>query len=304
MFTAEIALNQKNSVILAQADTGEETGIRVEVLLNYAGHYRVSVDDCIYFLRDITDHQYASLFDNPFMAFLKELHEAFGTRIHLNLYYKDGDCFTLERVPEKYRAEWEQNADWLRLSFHAKADKPDRPYLNAEYDELKADVLSVRKEVLRFAGEKLWGPVTTLHFGDATIKGCRALRDSGYQVLVGDFNIDLVNKLPVAYYLNDMQRRHIYNLFIWKDYETDITFVRSAIIIDTIPREGIVPFLDCIKKDAHRSVYMDLLIHEQYFYPSYPLYQAEYCDKLMTAVQWAVENGYQPGFLEECVLGL
>ena len=49
------------------------------------------------------------------------------------------------------------------------------------------------------------------------------------------------------------------------------------------------------------SAYVDLLTHEEYFYPFYSGYQPDYREKVLTAVKWAVNNGYEPAFLEECV---
>jgi hypothetical protein len=45
------------------------------------------------------------------------------------------------------------------------------------------------------------------------------------------------------------------------------------------------------------------MIHEQYFYPSYFNYQPDFREKVMTAVKWAVDKGYKPAFLSECVSG-
>ena len=169
-------------------------------------------------------------------------------------------------MPAKYKEEWKSNADWLRLSFHALANEPDKPYINSSYDEVKQDCKKVMEQIERFAGEEIMGPVTTLHWGEATVDGCRALRDLGYKCQVGDFNVD--NDLPpVSYYLEVDQRRHINKRFIWKDNKEDIIFFRSAIIADTHKLGEIPGFLDKIYADPHKSCYMDLLIHEQYFYP-------------------------------------
>ena len=155
-------------------------------------------------------------------------------------------------------------------------------------------------QVRRFGGEEITGPVTTLHWGEATVEGCRALRDLGYKCLPCDFNVD--NDLaPCSYYLDVEKRRHINKRLIWRDNKEGIIFVRCAIIIDTKKQGQIVPFLDNIKTDPHMSAYIDLLVHEQYFYSSYSAYQPEYRQKVLTAVKWAVDNGYQPAFLEECV---
>ena len=65
--------------------------------------------------------------------------------------------------------------------------------------------------------------------------------------------------------------------------------------------EEIASFLGAIKEDPHKSGYMDLLIYEQYFYPFYEAYQTDYRQKVLTSVQWAVNNGYQSAFLSECI---
>lgn len=297
MFSAVIPLSEGGHMLTAETSSGKAQ-IRVTVQLDYAGYYRLSIDDAVWFLRDLTDHGYESLFDNPFLKFLKEVHELYGTKIHINIYYQDGETFTITSVPDRYREEWQHNADWLCLSFHARANMPNNPYDGADYETMKADLSAVKREAIRFAGEELWSRVTTLHWGAATYDGCRALRDGGYKVLVGDFNVD-DEKPAVSYYFNLDQRRNIKRRFIWRDEDLGVTFVRSAIILDTHPLSEIVPFLDEIKGDSLRSPYLDLLIHEQYFYPSYPKYQPDYRDKVLTAVRWATENGYRSAFLQE-----
>jgi hypothetical protein len=109
------------------------------------------------------------------------------------------------------------------------------------------------------------------------------------------------NLPPCSYYLDVEKRRHINKRLIWRDNKERIIFVRCAIIIDVFKLENIVPFLDELKKDPHRSAYIDLLMHEQYFYTFYPSCQPDYRQKVLAAVKWAVNNGYEPAFLEECV---
>jgi len=65
--------------------------------------YRVSVDDNIRFLEDIAAHpEYTSLFDNPFLKMFREIHEAYGTKFHFNLFFERGD-FNLTMVPDRFR---------------------------------------------------------------------------------------------------------------------------------------------------------------------------------------------------------
>lgn len=294
----------RNTITVSQTGGPSET-ITVYRLKNYTGKYRLSLDDNIWFLQDIAQNQnkYQSIFENPYLQLMKQVHTEYGTKIHINVYYQSDGPFNITMMPDKYKDEWTENASWLRLSFHAYADKPDMPYIHASYDQVKNDCEAVLHEIRRFAGDAVIGPVTTLHWGEATVDGCRALRDCGYKCLVADFNVDnaLAERIPVSYYLDLEQRRNVFKRFIWKDNRQDIIFFRSAIIIDTHPVDKIPAFLDNIWRDPLQSRYMDLLIHEQYFYPHYVGYQPEYKEKILTAVRWAVEKGYQPAFLDECV---
>ena len=56
-----------------------------------------------------------------------------------------------------------------------------------------------------------------------------------------------------------------------------------------------------IRRDTNPHGFMDLMIHEQYFYPFYRNYQPDYRQKVLTAVKWASDNGYEPAFLSECI---
>lgn len=301
LFTAPLTLTKYETQICAK-DTvsGEEVSILLYWLPDFAGKYRVSLDDNIWFLREIAQNNYNSILECEYLAFWKELYDTYGTKTHINIYLKDEADFNIAQLSDRYKDEWIASRDWLRLSFHAKANEPAQPYLNASYDEMKRDVEDVRREIKRFAGEEVMGPVTTLHWGDATLEATRALRDSGYDVLLCDFNMPPFNTYPCAYYLTgETERMHMYDRFIWRDTKENITFVRCAIIANCYEPEEIPPFLDAVARDPHRGAFIDLLIHEQYFFPHYERYQPNYREKMITAVKWAVDHGYEPAFLDE-----
>jgi len=302
VYIANVILKKyRNTIEVVDELSGQKDTITVYYLKNYTDKYRLSLDDNIWFLKDIASNadKYKSIFDNQYLGFLRKVNREFGTKIHINIYYQDNG-FNLSYMPDKYKNEWKENSNWLRLSFHALQDKPDKPYIHAGYVEIKRDCELVIDQIRRFAGEELIGPVTTLHWGEATVEGCRALRDAGYKCQVGDFNVD--NELPpVSYYLDVDKRRHINSRFIWKDNIENIIFFRSSIIIDCHRLDEITDFLDKIYEDPVKSGFIDLLIHEQYFYPAYFNYQADYRQKIMTSVKWAVSKGYKPAFLSDCI---
>lgn len=145
--------------------------------------YRFSLDDNIFLFADLSEQTYASLFDQPYLKFLRELHSEYGAKIQLNCYFET-EGFCLRDMSGKYREEWEENADWLRLSFHARKDDPPNPYAEADYQELYQDCNMVQEEIRRFAGEKTLDLYTTLHYCQAAPEGVRALRDCGIKGLV------------------------------------------------------------------------------------------------------------------------
>lgn len=305
MFTGNVQLTQyQNTLTVHNCTTNETRQITVYWLPNFAGHYRLSIDDNIWFLRDIYQQKdnYQSLFDNPYLGFLRQVHKTYGTKIHLNLFYET-DGFNLSQFPERFKAEWQANADWLRLSFHAKGEFPDMPYRYAGYEQVSQDCAIVNNEIQRFAGEAVMGPVTTLHWGEATVEGSRALRDAGYTTQLGYFNVD--DNLPaVSYYLSEAQRRHMKKRFVWHDNQENISFVRASIVLDKTDVADIVPFLDSYAdKPSGLPPFADFLIHEQYFYPFYEAYQPDYRERILTAVKWATDNGYKPAFLGDALFG-
>ncbi len=300
-------LNNDTTLILKQGENTirvkTETGAISKIKVFYAPHlnkqYRISIDDAIWFLRDIHQNRevYTSIFDNPFLKYFKEVHDRNGLKLHINLFYET-EGFNLSDMTDKFKKEWMANAGWIRLSIHARAEFPDNPYINAGYEDIKKDALLINKEIERFAGRQLINRVTTLHWGEVPVEVCRGLRDSGYKVLVCDFNVDN-NLPPCSYYLTAPQRRHMNKRFIWHDNKEDITFVRSSIIVDTVKHENIVHFLNSYASNKVFLPYVDFLVHEQYFYSFYHNHQPDYTAKLNTCIRWAEENGYHPGFVDE-----
>jgi hypothetical protein len=301
VFSAPVELKGYKNIIVAMDDHGVKSSITVFWLKDLADHYRLSIDDAVWFLKDIhlNRNQYRSLFENPFLKLLQEVHHNYGTKVHINIFYET-EGFDLSQMTEKFKPEWKANADWLKLSFHAKAEFPDNPYRNACYTQAKNECEAVIREIRRFAGDETSTPITTLHWGEVPVEVSRALRDAGYKGQLCDFNVD-DNLAPCSYYLTVPQRRHMLKRFVWRDNTEDIIFIKSSIILDTMKLDTIVPHLDQYEQQSRKPPYVDLLIHEQYFYPYYKSYQNDYAGKILTAVKWANDNGYKPKFLSDCL---
>lgn len=303
-FETEIGLRPgKNKVDIVNLTSGYSENIFIYRGDSFEDKYRLSIDDCIWFLKDINQHknQYKSIFDNPFLSLFRELNQKYGTKVHFNLFYRT-EGFDLSEMTDQFKDEWQANSDWIRLSFHAEKEFPDAPYTNADYQTVAQDCANIHREILRFAGKEVMSPVTTVHWGSANLEGCRALKDAGYKALIGYFNID--NELPaVSYYLNSEQIRNIKKKFIWTDNQENLLFIRTSIVIDTIKKDDIESHLNSNKdKDGRLPPFVDFLVHEQYFYPDYFNYQQDYGIRIETALKWALSNHYSPEFVEDAFL--
>jgi sugar lactone lactonase YvrE len=302
-FRALALLKGRETTITAETPAGARHTITVFWDRGSDRRYRVSTDDNILFLKDIAEHAetYRSIFDNPYLAFWRQMHDKYGAKIQHNIYYETPG-FNLSQMPEKFKSEWRQNAAWMRLSFHARSNDPDRPYVHASPDRLLADYRLVTREIERFAGKETLSSFTTIHWGEATEAAVAALRREGVRGLAGYFRAG--GDFPsVSYYLNLPQVLHLMNRDYWKDTVNDILFVRHDIVINTIPLAEIVPYLEKLSADPHQAEVMELMIHEQYFYPNYRAYEPDFRQRVERAIEFVHRRGYRPVFYDEGFVG-
>ena len=302
-FRVPVVLRERETRIVAEAGPGRRDAITLLWDRDSLPRYRFSIDDNIQFLKDIAEHAatYASIFDNPYLAFWREMHRNYGAKFHFNIYYQT-QGFNLSQMPVRYRQEWRQNADWIRLTFHARANEPDRPYLEAPAGQIRQDYRLVTREIERFAGQELLSPFTTIHWGTTTLAGARALRGEGVRGLAGYF--EARDELPtVCYYLPLERWRYLMGRDYWKDTREDLIFIRHDIVVNTVPLEKIVPHLERVAADPRQSEVLELMIHEQYFYPGYLAYQPDFRQRVERALQWVTQRGYKPVFYKDGFLG-
>lgn len=308
-FTCEIPLSRrKNEIAVSARQEGSTMENRITVLWDKGStpRYRFSVDDNIEFLRDLAfgAERYSSLFEHWYLAFWRRMHEEFGAKIHINIYYQTvTQDFTLRQMPEKWKAEWEANADWLHLTFHARQDQPHRIYRNASYEQMATDYDLVEGEIKRFAGVSVLSRVTTVHFAEAPRDACRALYDRGIRVLIAIFRREEEGECTTGYYLPEAVKDYANGRDSYYDPETDLIFVTEDATVNSLTPDEIAPWLDSQAANPHTSELIELLIHEQYFRKELHYYQPDIEEKVIRSLQWVTARGYQPVFWGDGFLG-
>ncbi len=301
------------------------------------------IDDVIWPFRDLTRDRPASIFEQRWLKILKEAHDRFGLKVALNAFYRTdyfyGDEeFTLADMTDAYKAEWEANADWLKIGFHAKQEFPDYPHVNIDYEDMKNQYLRFEKEVKRFAGEKTLSTAFNPHWSPVSREGIQALSDCGVLlscVTSGDLCSfeDFDGKLPYG-----VSARLKYNrkpeTAIWTRSRPGSDKVSAALSgYNHISTEDDMKTLHTTKmfwdegtkiyfkkfftsvllngtpieniKDVVRSTlkgeYSCFATHEQYAYPHYYGYQANTREKLFAACEVYEEEGYEYIFIEDLI---
>lgn len=300
-------------------------------------NYFFFVDDNIWVFRDLTNNGGDSLFDNPYLSIYKRLHDKYGMKVQLNLFYQThtGD-FNLSQMTDRYKEEWKANSDWLRLSFHARSEFPDFPYVNASYDEAKKDFSDIKNEIIRFAGEECLSFDMMTHWGPMSGAGCKAFRDEGAVTLCvtsGDcpMNDEYIGILPKEHVERLMQNREAaneaypfprimgggemfpfirsYNHFqkeradkykgtrdFYYDEKTDLYF--KAFSDMTLNLYEPDRILEILQGLSHQE-FIGMAIHEQYFYKDYFNYQPNFEEKIETALKYLTKQGYKSVWMNE-----
>ncbi len=252
-------------------------------------HFCFTVDDNIRVFKELTEREYTSVFDHPYLAAYRRLHEKHGLCVQLNLFY-ECEGFTLASMTDRYRDEFEKNADWLKMSFHSRLENV-RPYEHSGYEEVYADCKAVEDEILRFAGKKTLAKTTTIHFCLLTAGGIRAMEKRGTQGLLGLYGNDQKPRLSYQTGEEDVIRIRAGKTVT----DGKIAYAGIDIVLNLYSREENLALLSQL---YGRSL-IKVMIHEQYFYPDYPYYQADFEEKLDAVFAALVRKGYKGTFFEK-----
>lgn len=250
-----------------------------------------TIDDNIRFFKEIYENKNKSIFEHPYLSMLLRLNKRFGLKVQLNLFYKT-ENFDLSMMSDMYKAEWENNSDWLKLSFHSEYEN-ESPYAFSGYDEVYDHCKAVNGAILRFASETSLAKTTTIHYCAATDDGVLAVKDNGYKGLLGLYG-EKGNEVT-SYNLPEEYASRIRNGETVA--KNGISFAPIDIVLNMFSTEQILDKLLAVS--CRDNIWV--MIHEQYFYPDYPYYQSDFEDKLSATFECLNKNGYKSMFFEELI---
>lgn len=301
-FRADVLLTAPDNLITARSPAGAD---EITVLYDRASYprYRFSVDDNILFLKDLSEQMPASIFDHWYLAFWREMHERFRAKIHINIYHQT-EGFALPLMPDRWREEWAANAHWLHLSFHGLQNEPAWIYRNAPARRLARDFEWVMDEIYRFATPAVTSDTTTVHWAEATREGVVALYQRGIRKLIALPGFHPDGSPRTTYHLDRTQVQHLLERDAWRDPDTGMIFISCDEVVNSYTPEEVPQVLDRQAQSPHTCELIELLIHEQYFREELTAnYRPDIRERVIAALQWVSERGYEPCFWGEGFLG-
>ena len=312
VWTAKVLISDYKTLLTAEnRANGESCSINLLKFADPVGKFRLSSDDNILFLQDITANKdkYNSIFDNPYLALYKKAHDLYGAKVHLNLFYEyipdekyfsaHPDYFDLSMMTDKFRSEFKANSDWLKLAFHSNSEFPDKPYKFATAQKVTEDYEKIRREIVRFAGDSSMTNSTTVHWGAANREVVRALHDLGLRSLTGYFRRNAKGEPSVSYYFEDERLEHIGSRDFWYDKTSDIIFAQIDLVLNEKTYDDVMSALPKIADDPHRGGFISLMIHEQYFHPDYRRHLPDFESRVLDACKYLADRGYAGSHISE-----
>ncbi len=340
-FSAEIELKQKVNQITASVLT--PYGVysqELSLVWDKQSFRRINcfIDDHSFVFTELSRQRPKRAFDHFYLAGLKKIHDETGFKVTLNTFYRndhDQAGFLLNEMPDTWKAEFEDNSDWLKFSFHAFSEFPDRPYLEASAEEIGKDYDSVRNEIIRFAGENSFIPPIVIHWVNihpaaaaevirrgtkcyaSTFRACvmggpsLADRQNGGNMaqiqrrsLSGEDNAASSDGLKMHYEYPE-ETGYLTGHYHYYDPTLDVIFFRGVLCCNLTPIEEIPNRVAAAMKkvESNGVEALSFVSHEQYTFPSYPNYIPDHLDRLLLTARLFKENGFTPVFFNNGVLG-
>ncbi|MDX9979365.1 MAG: hypothetical protein RBU25_04865 [Lentisphaeria bacterium] len=306
---------QFNDIVVTSRSKHGEAQLKIRVVWDRKSfrRYNFFIDDNIFFLTDICQQGCRSLFDHFYLAFLRRMHREYGTKFTVNLFHhNDHHEFSLSDFPDRYQGEWRENADWLKLSFHAHSEFPDRPYGQPDGSKLAADYDRMQAEVARFAGEEVFYPPVVIHWAMVHPRALPVLVKRGVKVLTGGFIGDPAPEhepdiqyrtADIGYFQDTETALYLEQKRVLYDFAQGLAFSKGNFCANKVPLPAVLPRLEAA---CHSPVYRDTLslaTHEQYFFPYYHNYIPDHGERIETALRYITEQGYQPIYFNDGFLG-
>jgi len=278
--------------------------------------YAARIDDNIFFLREIARDRPKSLLDHFYLKNLHRLHLDYGTKFILKCFYRDDHHgFAMKDFPDRYREEFREHSDWLKLSFHAYSEFPDRPYQHATAARLASDFDLVKDEIIRFAGEESFIAPTNVHwamlppdlFSVLRARGSKVLTSGGFlsnRIIVEGEIVEVSSAAcDIGFFYEQDVARYMQARRCFYDPDHDLFLSRTFFCCNIDTPAEIEQKIRAEDACRNGTDMMEAVTHEQYAFSDYAGFLPDYFKRLEMACKTLTELNYQPVFFSLGIFG-
>ena len=338
-FSAEVELTQRVNVVKASVVTPYGTYSQELTLVwdkKSFKRFNFFIDDHSFLFTDLSKQRPKKAFDHFYLAALKKIHDKYGFKVTLNsFYHNDHEEFLLKDMPDIWKSEFQDNSDWLKFSFHAYSEFPDRPYAEATAATFGKHWDMVQKEIERFAGPECFIAPVVIHWAnvhpavaqEAIRRGVTAYSNNFRLRVMGGpsledrqrggnmktiekrslSGVDCGNELAgmAMHYGMQEEKDFMDKNIVYYDPQLGVSFFHNTVCCNLVPLAEIPKkYAVAIQRNEERGTeILGVASHEQYSFPYYDNYLPDHLNRLETATRCLVEAGYQPVFFSQGFLG-
>ena len=246
----------------------------------------LSFDDVRYCMIDLMNNAnvYSSIFENPFFAMLKNLHDTYGTVVSLYLFLTNTGS-TIADYPTSFANEFAENSDWLKFGLHQGANNYESTSANAalsDYNTFTANIVNI------CGTAKVIDRCPRLGSFKGNLNSMLAMRDAngGICGLLSAYDS------RDSYYLDSTDSTYLFNHGKLVDAENHLTFYRTIMTMEEANPSTELPKLNTLA-GYNGSPYGIIMMHEYAVYNSTFEMISAMVDRLAFACNWMNENGYE-----------
>ena len=255
-----------------------------------------SLDDVTGILQNLVDNEatYASIFDEPKLALLKQWHDAYGIKVSFFVQR------TMSDIPAKFKNEFVANKNWMRFGYHGQSNN----LATANYEQAKTLWNTFVDGLMTSLQDyDLVDRCPRLDYFHCTLEGAKGLRDAKCGI-VGLLSCDdwAYNKevRQTNYYLTDERSTWLDKQDRWVDNENQLTIIKTDFRMEQIvSRWGTTAncIADYSSADrAGEAFYLEIFSHENVF--------AQFTTATPTIFEWALKSGYKFEFPMDVIIGV
>ena len=216
-----------------------------------ADYIHVSFDDVRVCFENLAQKRYACLWDEPFFAWLKTLHEDYGVKFSL-FTYSD----VLRLMDNRYAPTFSAVSEWLKIGFHA--DTSGHNLSDISYEKGKSYWTDFVGELQRITGgADNFDRMPRLEFFSGSKDGLCGMRDAEYGAL-GFLSAD---DNRAAYYLDELTLEYLYTNDKSKDEVNGLTFFATDVRGDWFAEN--FTSTNAYRKPIKNTVYEELSYRER-----------------------------------------